>query len=63
MLGAYIPVRSFLRPECVGAAGRRQGYVQGFKDAMLLYELIILILAISAVYEFFEIVVLLPMLR
>lgn len=51
MLAAYIHGRAFLWPRGAGAATRRQGYWLGVKHSARLYLLIILLLAVAAIYE------------
>jgi hypothetical protein len=54
MLAAYVQGRAFLWPRTVDAPTRRQGYVQGVRFSARLYLLVILLLAVAAVYEAVE---------
>lgn len=54
MLAAYVQGRAFLWPGTVGAATHRQGYVEGLKLSARLYLLVTLTLAVAAVYEAVE---------
>jgi hypothetical protein len=56
MLAAYVQGRAFLWPHSVGAATRRQGYGVGVKLSVRIYLLIVLLLALAAVYEALEVV-------
>jgi len=51
MFGAYVQGKTFLFPQTVGATSRRQDYRRGLTDCMRLYLLVVLVLAIAAVYE------------
>ncbi len=51
MLAAFAQGRALLWPRSVGAANRRQGYVSGLKRTAQLYPLVIILLAIAAIYE------------
>jgi len=62
MLAAYIQGKAFLWPESVAAATRRQGYVIGLTATWKLYVLIVLILAVAAIWEAFAVIYLMPML-
>jgi hypothetical protein len=62
MLAAYIQGKAFLWPDSVGAATRRQGYVKGLAATWRLYVLIVLILAVAAIWEAFAAIYLMPML-
>lgn len=56
MLAAYIQGRSFLWPHTAGLDSRKNGYVEGVKRTARLYVLVILALAIAAIYEVIEVV-------
>ncbi len=62
MLAAYIQGKAFLWPASVGTATRRQGYVIGLTATWKLYVLIVLILAVAAIWEAFAVIYLMPML-
>jgi len=57
MLAAYIQGRAFLWPKSVGLESRAKGYLEGLKRTGKLYLLIILTLAIAAIYEVIEVVI------
>jgi hypothetical protein len=57
MLAVYVQGKAFLWPESVGAANRRQGYVTGLKLSARLYLLVVLVLAVSAIYEALEVII------
>ena len=62
MLGAYVQGRAFLSPRTVGATGHWQGYATGVKKSMRLYMLVIPMLAVAAVYEALEVILVIPRL-
>ena len=62
MLAAYIQGRALLLPKCVGAASHRQGYWLGVKDSIRIYLLVVLVLALAAVYEGLIVIFVLPQL-
>ena len=57
MLAAYIQGRAFLWPKSVGLESRTKGYLEGLKRTGKLFSLIILTLAIAAIYEVIEVVI------
>ncbi len=57
MLAAYLQGRAFLWPKSVGLESRAKGYLEGLKQTGKLYLLIILTLAIAAIYEVIEVVI------
>lgn len=57
MLAAYVHGRAFLWPKTVGADSRAKGYLEGLKQTAKLYVLVILTLAIAAIYEVIEVVI------
>jgi hypothetical protein len=56
MLSVYIHGKAIFQPASVGATGHWEGYKRGFFEAMRLYPLIALVLAISAAYEVPEVI-------
>lgn len=62
MLGVVIQGRGLLSPRSVGAASRRQGLWMGIQLSAQLYVLVILVLAVAAIYEVLEAVWLLATL-
>jgi hypothetical protein len=63
MLAAWVQGRAFISPTSVGAADRGQGYVLGIKRSLHLYLLVVLVLAVAAVYEATLAIVVIPRLR
>jgi hypothetical protein len=57
MLAAYIQGRAFLWPKSVNLESRAKGYLEGLKRTGKLYSLIILTLAVAAIYEVIEVVI------
>ncbi len=57
LLAAYIQGRAFLLPKSVGLESRARGYLEGLKRTGKLYLLVILTLAIAAIYEVIEVVI------
>ena len=51
MLAAYVQGRAFLWPRTVGAETRGQGYIVGLKRSVRIYLLVLLLLAVAAIYE------------
>lgn len=56
MLAVYIHGKSFLRPRSIGLTSHILGYVAGLKLSARLYLLVLIVLAVSAIYEALEIV-------
>jgi hypothetical protein len=63
MLAAYIQGRAFLWPKSVGLESRAKGYLEGLKRTGKLYLLIILTLAVAAIYEVIEVVIMVKFLQ
>jgi len=61
MLAAYIQGRAFLFPKTVGLESRARGYLEGLKRTGKLYTLVILTLAIAAIYEVIEVVIIIKL--
>lgn len=61
MLASAIHATAFLSPDTVGEKSRLRGYVVGLKQTAQLYVLVILILAIAAIYEALEVILLGPL--
>ncbi len=57
LLAAYIQGRAFLWPKTVGLEKHAKGYLEGLKRTGKIYLLVILTLAIAAVYEVIEVVI------
>ena len=62
MLAVYIHGKGFLWPRTVGAATRGQGYRTGVNRSAQVYLLVILVLAVAAVYEALEVIFIVPLL-
>ena len=62
MLAAYIQGRAFLWPHAVGASTNGQGYLAGLKRSIRLYVLVVILLALAAIYEALEVIFLVPRL-
>ena len=58
LFGVYLQGRAFLWPKSVGLETHRQGYVEGLKHTGKIYRLVILTLAVAAIYEVVEVVLL-----
>jgi hypothetical protein len=58
LFGVYLQGRAFLWPRSVGLETRRQGYIEGLRRTGKIYILVILTLAIAAIYEVIEVVLL-----
>ena len=56
LFGVYLQGRAFLWPRSVGLETHKQGYVEGLKRTGKIYILVILTLAIAAIYEVIEVV-------
>ena len=59
MLAAYVQGRAFLWPRSAGASTHRQGYGIGVKRSVRIYLLVVLLLAVAAIYEALEVIILL----
>jgi len=62
MLAVYIHGKAFLWPGSVGAATHGQGYRMGLRRSAQLYLLVVLVLAVAAVYEALEVIFIVPLL-
>lgn len=51
MLGVYLHGKAILIPASVGAVGRWQAYKLGLAESLRIYLLIVLVLAVAAIYE------------
>jgi len=56
LFAVYLQGRAFLWPKSVGLETHKQGYVEGLKRTGRMYVLVVLTLAIAAVYEVLEVV-------
>jgi hypothetical protein len=61
MVAAYIQGRAFLFPNTIGLESRVKGYVEGLKRTGKLYVLVIVTLAIAAIYEVAEVVIIIKL--
>jgi hypothetical protein len=57
LLAVYLQGRAFLLPQSVGLESRVQGYLEGLKRTGKIYLLVVLTLAIAAIYEVIEVVI------
>lgn len=57
MFAAYLQGRAFLFPGTVGLESRAKGYVEGLKRTGKLYALVVLTLAVAAIYEVAEVII------
>jgi len=67
LLAAYVHGKSFLLPrrsgiEAEGINSHVQGYLLGLKQTAWLYVLVVLLLAVAAIYEALEVIYLVPLL-
>jgi hypothetical protein len=60
MLATVIQGQAFLWPASVGATSWKQGYLVGLKRTASLYLLVVLVLAVAAVYEAVLVIIILP---
>lgn len=63
LLGVFIHGKGVLKPASLDAATRRQGYWQGIKQTARIYPLVVLVLAVAAVYEVLIAIVILPLIN
>lgn len=61
-LGAYVQARAFLWPKVVGVTGHGRGYLAGLQRTAWLYVLVITCLAVAAVYEALEVILMIRLL-
>jgi hypothetical protein len=58
MFALYLQGRAFLWPKSAGVEGFGRGYFEGLKRTGKIYILVILTLAVAAIYEVIEVVLL-----
>jgi hypothetical protein len=63
LLAAYIQGRAFLWPKTVGLESHVKGYLEGLKRTGKIYLLVTLTLAIAAIYEVIEVVIMVKFLQ
>jgi hypothetical protein len=63
LFGVYIQARAFLWPKTAGVEGHWKGYLEGLKRTGKIYILVTLVLAVSAIYEVLEVVILARLVR
>ncbi len=61
MLAAVVHAWALIRPASVGETNRLRGYLVGLKQAAWLYVLIVIVLAVAAIYEALEVIYLVPL--
>jgi len=63
MFAAFLQGRGFIWPYTVDATTHREGFIAGLAITLRLYLLIAIVLAVAAIYEGIEIILILPALR
>jgi hypothetical protein len=63
MFAVYLQGRAFLWPRSAGVEGFGRGYREGLKRTGKIYILVVLILAVAAIYEVIEVVLLAKFVR
>lgn len=58
MFAVYLQGRAFLWPQTAGVDGHGRGYLEGLKRTGKVYVLVVLTLAVAAIYEVIEVVLL-----
>jgi hypothetical protein len=61
MLAVFVLGKAFIRPQAYGVTGHLRGYVEGLRRTGWIYLLVVLLLAIAAIYEAFEVIYLAPL--
>lgn len=61
MLAVYIQGKAFLHPAGVGLQSHWKSYMYGLRQTAWLYSLIVILLAVAACYEAFEVILLQPL--
>ena len=62
MLAAYIHGKAWLSPRSVGEQTHSRGYLSGLKSTASIYVLVVVVLAVAAIYEALEVIYLAPLL-
>ena len=63
LFAAYLQARAFLWPKSANVEGHLRGYLEGLKRTGKVYLLVTLVLAVSAIYEVLEVVILARMIH
>ncbi len=63
LLGVYVQGKAFSKPSAYGKTGHLRGYLEGLRRTAWIYLLVVLVLAVAAVYEALEVIFLAPLLR
>jgi hypothetical protein len=63
LLAAYVSGTAFLQPSSVGVETHGGGYLTGLKQTGSLYILVVLLLAVAAIYEAMEVIYVVPLFR
>jgi len=63
MLAVYLLWHNFFWPRRIGAATRREGYMQGLRQTAVLYIGVFVLLSLAAVYEALVAIYLVPVLQ
>ena len=61
MLAVFIHGKAFLKPSAYGVKGHLRGYLEGLRRTGWIYLLVVLCLAVAAVYEALEVILLAPL--
>ena len=56
MFAAYIQWKGVVQPKSIGKEKRLEAYLTGIKETIHIYVLVALVLAVSAIYEAFEVI-------
>lgn len=60
MLAVWVQGMAFLKPRSAGVRTHREGYLAGLLRTMRLYFLVVILLAVAAVYEALELIFIVP---
>jgi hypothetical protein len=63
MLAVFIHGKAFLNPSAYGVTGHLRGYVEGLRRTGWIYLLVVILLAVAAIYESLEVIYLVPLFR
>jgi hypothetical protein len=63
MLAVYLHGKSFLFPKSAGMESHWSGYKHGLKQTAWLYAPVVILLAVAAVYEAFDVILLVPLFK
>lgn len=63
MLAVFVHGKAFIKPQAYGVTGHWHGYVEGLRRTGWIYLLVVLMLAVAAVYEAVEVIYIAPLFR